>query len=143
MGVASFKGDAAIPELTVQDINNWESPEFEIDYVRVYESDPDNFIDNFSDNMSDKSTIVIITMAFFLVVAFVKMHKQKRKIEQVKNDELYDDNFEKFEESRFSKSYTTEQVYDHIYDQTYVQVNIQSQYENLGEPEYLEMTQRK
>ena len=107
-------------------------------------------VDNFSDNMSDKSTIVIITMAFFLVVlviflviAFVKMHKQKRKIEQVKNDELYDDNFEKFEESRFSKSYTTEQVYDHIYDQTYVQVNIQSQYENLGEPEYLEMTQRK
>ena len=154
ISVASFKGDAAIPELTHQDINNWVTREFEVDYVRIYESEPEPR-DEITWNVPDTSTIVIIIMAIFvvvlvifLVIAFVILRNQRRKqYEQVQNDELYDDSIEKYDfydENRYLPIYyKTEQVYDHIYDQPYSQVYNESLQKVSSEVEYLEMTQKK
>ena len=154
MGVASFKGNDPIPELTDQDINNWVSREFEVDYIRIYESDPELW-NEITNNVLDTSTIVIIIMAIFvvilvifLVIAFAIMRNQGRKqYDQVQNDEFYDDSIEQYdfyEENRYLPiNSTTEQVYDHIYDQPYSQVNNGNLQKISCEQEYLEMTQKK
>ena len=78
---------------------------------------------------------------------FFKCYQGRKQYDQVKNDELYDDNTEQcdfYDENRYLPIFNTnDQVYDHIYDQPYSQVDNESLQKVSSELDYLEMNQKK
>ena len=122
VGVGSFVGDNPLPELTDQDLQAWQSPHLEVDYIRVF------------DNKAVGSGLVwpiivisvtsVLAICLVLTVIVVCSRNRKKKQDKMQMSELYDDNFNDDNNDQGDNTYAD-------YNYNYV--------EDLRDREYLEV----